>query len=75
MIIIMLYAIITMIITYQTIITIIKSFLLIWLYYHPHNYQVTNSQTPKIQIPAAALKRFAYDLAENINIATNKNNF
>jgi hypothetical protein len=57
------------------IITIIKSFLPIWLYYHPHNYQVTNSQTPRVQIPAAALKRFANDLAENINIATNKNNF
>lgn len=30
---------------------------------------------PKVQIPAAALKRFANDLEENINIATNKNNF
>ena len=39
------------------------------------NNNPTNSQTPKVQIPAAALKRFANDLEENINIATNKNNF
>jgi len=39
----------------------------------------TNSSTtttaPKVQIPAAALKRFADDLEDNINTSTNKNNF
>ena len=39
------------------------------------NSQGTTTAPKVVQIPAAALKRFANDLEENINIATNKNNF